>query len=121
MHGVHESTVRRIVREYSSHQDAVWDGTAKGKYPPSWDSKRGGAPAVNALLDKDRIDFIMYVNNKSKRRLSIARLAKACQREAGKNRKYQLGPDQYIFGALTLYLDIINIFLFVLSIIGLSR
>ena len=39
----------------------------------------------------------------------------------GKNRKYQLGPDQYIFGALTLYLDIINIFLFVLSIIGLSR
>ena len=109
MHGVHESTVRRIVREYSSHQDAVWDGTAKGKYPPSWDSKRGGAPAVNALLDKDRIDFIMYVNNKSKRRLSIARLAKACQREAGKNRKYrQYKKDKWCASTLANHLGLIG-------------
>merc|ERR1712072_130928 len=39
----------------------------------------------------------------------------------GKNRKHQLGPDDYVFGALTLYLDIINLFMFILSIIGLSR
>jgi len=39
----------------------------------------------------------------------------------GKNRKYSLGPDEYVAGALSLYLDIINIFLFILSIIGLSR
>ena len=39
----------------------------------------------------------------------------------GKNRKYSLGPDDYILGALTIYLDIINLFMFILSIIGLSR
>ena len=39
----------------------------------------------------------------------------------GKNRKYQLGPDDYIFGALSLYLDIINMFLFILTIVGNSR
>jgi hypothetical protein len=39
----------------------------------------------------------------------------------GKNRKYSLSPDDYVLGALTIYLDIINLFMFILSIIGLSR
>ncbi|EER07778.1 Fas apoptotic inhibitory molecule, putative [Perkinsus marinus ATCC 50983] len=39
----------------------------------------------------------------------------------GKNRKVQLGVDQYITGALMLYMDIINLFLFVLTIVGAAR
>jgi len=39
----------------------------------------------------------------------------------GKNRKYTLGPDEYILGALMIYLDIINMFMFILSIIGFTR
>mmetsp|Transcript_8176 Transcript_8176/g.20960 ORF Transcript_8176/g.20960 Transcript_8176/m.20960 type:complete len:393 (-) Transcript_8176:64-1242(-) len=39
----------------------------------------------------------------------------------GKNRKYSLSPDDYILGALTIYMDIINLFMFILTIIGFSR
>ncbi|XP_043923614.1 protein lifeguard 1-like [Protopterus annectens] len=39
----------------------------------------------------------------------------------GGKHKYSLNPEEYIFAALNLYLDIVNIFLFILSIIGLSR
>lgn len=39
----------------------------------------------------------------------------------GGKHKYSLSPEEYIFAALNLYLDIINMFLFILSIIGLSR
>jgi len=39
----------------------------------------------------------------------------------GGKHKYALSPEEYIFAALNLYLDIINLFLFILSIIGLSR
>eukprot|EP00213_Chloropicon_mariensis_P006294 CAMPEP_0197476962 /NCGR_PEP_ID=MMETSP1309-20131121/12262_1 /TAXON_ID=464262 /ORGANISM="Genus nov. species nov., Strain RCC998" /LENGTH=373 /DNA_ID=CAMNT_0043017621 /DNA_START=101 /DNA_END=1222 /DNA_ORIENTATION=- len=39
----------------------------------------------------------------------------------GKNRKYSLGPDDYILGALSIYIDIINLFMFILTIIGFSR
>eukprot|EP01023_Acetabularia_acetabulum_P068179 TRINITY_DN9582_c0_g1_i3.p3 TRINITY_DN9582_c0_g1~~TRINITY_DN9582_c0_g1_i3.p3 ORF type:complete len:239 (-),score=39.05 TRINITY_DN9582_c0_g1_i3:150-866(-) len=31
-------------------------------------------------------------------------------------KKYELSPDEYVFGALALYLDVINIFLYVLQI-----
>ncbi|MCJ8745408.1 hypothetical protein PDJAM_G00129800 [Pangasius djambal] len=37
------------------------------------------------------------------------------------NKKLSLSPEEYVFGALNLYLDIINIFLFILQIIGRSR
>lgn len=33
----------------------------------------------------------------------------------GSNRQYSLSPEDYIFGALTLYLDIINLFIFILN------
>jgi FtsH-binding integral membrane protein len=35
--------------------------------------------------------------------------------------KYSLSPEEYIYAALNLYLDVINLFLHILSIIGLSR
>ncbi|MBN3325062.1 LFG1 protein, partial [Atractosteus spatula] len=35
--------------------------------------------------------------------------------------KYSLSPEEYIFAALNLYLDIITIFLFILQLLGLSR
>uniref|UniRef100_A0A3Q3X4A2 Uncharacterized protein n=1 Tax=Mola mola TaxID=94237 RepID=A0A3Q3X4A2_MOLML len=36
------------------------------------------------------------------------------------NRKYSISPDEYVFAALSLYVDIIQIFLFLLQIIGAS-
>ena len=39
----------------------------------------------------------------------------------GGKHKYALSPEEYIFAALNLYLDIINLFMFILSIIGNSR
>jgi hypothetical protein len=39
----------------------------------------------------------------------------------GGKHKYSLSPEEYIIAALNLYLDIINLFLFILQIIGSSR
>lgn len=39
----------------------------------------------------------------------------------GGKHKYSLSPEEYVFAALNLYLDIINLFLFILSIIGQAR
>lgn len=39
----------------------------------------------------------------------------------GGKHKYSLSPEEYIFAALNLYLDIVNLFLFILSIIGNAR
>lgn len=39
----------------------------------------------------------------------------------GGKHKYAISPEEYIFAALNLYLDIINIFLYILTIIGASR
>ncbi|XP_028985772.1 glutamate receptor, ionotropic, N-methyl D-aspartate-associated protein 1b (glutamate binding) isoform X2 [Betta splendens] len=47
-------------------------------------------------------------------------LAVDTQRLLG-NKELALSPEEYIFGALNLYLDIINIFLYILSILGSSR
>ena len=38
----------------------------------------------------------------------------------GGKHKYSLSPEEYIFAALNLYLDIINLFLYLLSIFGSS-
>ncbi|XP_034016350.1 glutamate receptor, ionotropic, N-methyl D-aspartate-associated protein 1a (glutamate binding) [Thalassophryne amazonica] len=37
------------------------------------------------------------------------------------NKKLSLSPEEYIFAALNLYTDIINIFLYILAIVGRSR
>jgi len=39
----------------------------------------------------------------------------------GGKHKYSLSPEEYIFASLNLYLDIINLFMYILSIIGNSR
>ncbi|XP_029044564.1 protein lifeguard 1-like [Osmia bicornis bicornis] len=39
----------------------------------------------------------------------------------GGNHKYSISPEEYIFAALTLYIDVINIFLYILTIIGVAR
>ncbi|XP_014271228.1 protein lifeguard 1 isoform X1 [Halyomorpha halys] len=39
----------------------------------------------------------------------------------GGKHKYAISPEEYIFAALNLYLDIVNLFLYILTIIGASR
>ncbi|XP_076337101.1 protein lifeguard 1-like isoform X2 [Tachypleus tridentatus] len=39
----------------------------------------------------------------------------------GGNHRYSISPEEYIFAALNLYLDIINLFLFILQIISSAR
>lgn len=39
----------------------------------------------------------------------------------GGSHKYSIDPEEYIFAALNLYLDIINLFMYILMIIGGSR
>lgn len=39
----------------------------------------------------------------------------------GGTHKYSISPEEYIFAALALFLDIINIFIYILSIIGASK
>lgn len=39
----------------------------------------------------------------------------------GGHHKYALSPEEYIFAALNLYLDIVNMFMFILSIVGSAR
>jgi len=39
----------------------------------------------------------------------------------GGHHKYSISPEEYIFAALNLYLDIVNIFIYILQIIGSSR
>ncbi|XP_075869097.1 protein lifeguard 1 [Nelusetta ayraudi] len=39
----------------------------------------------------------------------------------GKHRKYQVSPEEYVFAALNLYLDIVSLFLLLLQLIGLAR
>merc|ERR1712154_243030 len=39
----------------------------------------------------------------------------------GGDHKFSISPEEYIFAALALYLDVINIFLFVLRLVGLAK
>jgi len=39
----------------------------------------------------------------------------------GGKHKYSLSPEEYIFAALNIYLDVINLFLYILMIIGAAR
>lgn len=39
----------------------------------------------------------------------------------GGKHKYSISPEEYVFAALNLYVDIINIFIYILTIIGASR
>lgn len=37
------------------------------------------------------------------------------------NRKYAINPEEYVFAALSIYIDVVQIFLFLLQIIGGSQ
>uniref|UniRef100_T1JKG3 Protein lifeguard 1 n=1 Tax=Strigamia maritima TaxID=126957 RepID=T1JKG3_STRMM len=39
----------------------------------------------------------------------------------GGNHKYSLSPEEYVFAALNLYLDIINLFLYILTLVSSAR
>lgn len=39
----------------------------------------------------------------------------------GENHKYSISPEEYVFAALNLYIDVIQIFLMILRILGSSR
>nr|CAI5839935.1 unnamed protein product [Callosobruchus analis] len=39
----------------------------------------------------------------------------------GGKHKYSISPEEYIFAAINIYIDIVNIFMFVLQIIGHTR
>lgn len=39
----------------------------------------------------------------------------------GGNKKYSISPEEYIFAALNLYIDIIMLFLYILEIIGIAK
>ena len=39
----------------------------------------------------------------------------------GGQHKYSISPEEYIFAALNLYLDIINLFLYILAIVQGAR
>ncbi|XP_055637503.1 protein lifeguard 2-like [Toxorhynchites rutilus septentrionalis] len=39
----------------------------------------------------------------------------------GGEHKYSISPEEYVFAALTLYLDVVNIFMHILQLIGVSR
>lgn len=39
----------------------------------------------------------------------------------GGSKKYSISPEEYIFAALNLYIDIITLFLYILEIIGIAR
>lgn len=39
----------------------------------------------------------------------------------GGKHKYSISPEEYIFASLNLYLDIVNIFIYIMTIIGASR
>ncbi|KFM82260.1 Protein lifeguard 2, partial [Stegodyphus mimosarum] len=39
----------------------------------------------------------------------------------GGKHRYSLSPEEYIFAALNIYLDVINIFMSILQIVGYAR
>lgn len=39
----------------------------------------------------------------------------------GGNHKLSISPEEYIFAALNLYMDIVNIFIYILTIISAAR
>lgn len=39
----------------------------------------------------------------------------------GGNHKMSISPEEYIFAALNIYMDIVNIFIYILAILSASR
>ncbi|KAK6181690.1 hypothetical protein SNE40_009497 [Patella caerulea] len=74
---------------------------------------------IMAAIIQDRILTLVYSSLGAL--LFCAYLVFDTQMMMGGKHKYSLSPEEYVFAALNLYLDIINLFLFILSIIGNAR
>ncbi|XP_073341558.1 glutamate receptor, ionotropic, N-methyl D-aspartate-associated protein 1b (glutamate binding) [Pagrus major] len=73
---------------------------------------------ILCIIIRDRILHIVYAGLGAL--LFTCFLAVDTQLLLG-NKELSLSPEEYIFAALTLYTDIINIFLYILAIIGRAR
>lgn len=109
---------------------AVCLGLTLFAFQTKWDFTMLGGILFVAVLILMIFGFVLiFVHNK------IAQLAYASigalifsiyliydtQLMMGGQHKYSISPEEYIFAALNLYVDIINIFIYILSIIGNSR
>lgn len=63
---------------------------------------------------------MLYFDNKINKIIVLQFLAVDTQLLLG-NKKLSLSPEEYVFAALNLYLDIIHIFLYILRIMGRGR
>jgi len=74
---------------------------------------------ILAIFIQNRILDLVYA--------SLGALVFSCyivfdtQMMLGGKHKYSISPEEYIFAALNLYLDIVNLFLYILAIVGGSR
>ncbi|KAL7635118.1 UNVERIFIED_CONTAM: hypothetical protein RMT77_014104 [Armadillidium vulgare] len=74
---------------------------------------------ILALIFRNRILSIVYSSVGAL--LFCFYLVFDTQMMLGGNHRNAISPEEYVFAALTLYLDIINIFMYILTLIGYSR
>ncbi|KAM8734623.1 glutamate receptor, ionotropic, N-methyl D-aspartate-associated protein 1b (glutamate binding) [Acanthopagrus schlegelii] len=74
--------------------------------------------SILCIIIRDRILHIVYAGLGAM--LFTCFLAVDTQLLLG-NKELSLSPEEYVFAALTLYTDVINIFLYILAIIGRAR
>ena len=54
-------------------------------------------------------------------RLHCTALTPVFQMMMGGSHKYSVSPEEYIFAAIAIYLDIINIFLYILKLVAAAK
>ena len=69
--------------------------------------------AFNALSQTHRFSFVLL----SSSCCAFQYLAYDTQLLIG-GKRYEISPEEYVFGALNLYLDVVNIFLYLLALFG---
>lgn len=72
--------------------------------------------AIFAVIFQDRTLTLIYASLGAF--LFCVYLVYDIQLMMGGKHKYSISPEEYIFAALNIYLDIINIFIYILMIIG---
>jgi len=71
------------------------------------------------FLPKDRILYLVYASLGAV--IFSMFIVFDTQMMVGGKHQYALSPEEYVFGALNLYLDIVNLFLYILQIIVLAK
>jgi len=74
---------------------------------------------ILAMLFQDRILNIVYASLGAL--LFGFYLVFDVQMMMGGNHKFSISPEEYIFAALNIYLDVINLFMYILAIVGNAR